>query len=421
MRLSKMTRQVLTVGGLAAALALACSQPETSPAKPETGDAASAALDAAAAAQSRDSAMQSAAGAASVISIITAVAPGMLDAATTRHSDPDAGAVQHVPPDVAVADAAVPVASADSGSPVSEDFPTRFDPDRVYVIGRRPESVASDLYAFQLAPVDALNRVAFSLPGFASPRIRRSSERLLYSFNPGWELREWRADSSSAISTDELVAGEPIIESAALPCGPIEPFSSRSYLVGWDGSVYHNCPESDAAPSTSSDYIESWYDRTGALAYRGPTVASIGPQGRALIWPDSGNPRIIDFLSNQTVRQVDLPAGVTAAAVNAARSYAQGFRFALTVAARREWIDVNLAGELQATGVYPALPAGVTIDQTFWGRPWSALDGAGTLYEFAQRGDDRVIIERPRQGASVLAGAPGDNGWSSLDELFSAY
>jgi hypothetical protein len=416
MKLSKMTQLARSVGVLAATLATACARtPAVSP-QLSTADAASALIDAASAATTSDSQAHSVAGSAAVIEIITGVAPIMLDAGAAARSDPEA-----VPPAATVVtDASVNPSGSETTAPI-EDFPARFDPDRVYVIGRRPEAVSGDLYAFQLAPIDALDRAAFSLPGFASPVIRRTDRRLLYDFNGGWELREWRADSVSAMSTGELISGEPVVEAAALPCGPIDRYSTRRYLVAWDGSVYHSCPGSDASPPQSSQYVESWYDPTGALAYTGPSVTSIGPEGRALVWLDDGSSLIVDFLRNQTLKQLDLPNRVTPSSMNAARAYAQGFRFAFTTARGREWTDVNLAGELQAAGVYPGLPTGVTINESFWGRSWSALDGAGTLYEFAQLGEEKVIVQRPRQGASVLVCTSHDYGWWGLDELFSGY
>jgi hypothetical protein len=350
-------------------------------------------------------------------------------------SAPDASA----PSQTAAPSASLPAAGSDNEFPTSvstaipgstgpslRDTPVgqapHFDPDAIYIVGESSEVVATSQRPYGIASLAAPDQGITGIPIFASVYLRRTDGHVLYSYlgsAPNGDgvtkgLFEFKRDEGPYAngSDDALTVGEAVVDNAERPCGPIAPGDGLRYRVGFDGSVLHTCGNTYemARRAPSEAQYEAWYDSSGKRVYFGnPSLEVVGANGRTLVFPDAGGVVVLD-LANGSMLASLMPYKPMIAEHGfnggASRSREDGFWLAATAAdsmnPEATWTDIDLAGQIVGTGVYPDMPEGVMMTTTNWEEHWPALDGRGALYQFAMQGEEGVIVRRPMQGQSEV-------------------
>jgi hypothetical protein len=294
-----------------------------------------------------------------------------------------------------------------------------FDPDEVYADGYVSD-VDGYVGPLGIAPLADTRDTVIALPLFNEAQIRRTDGHLLYSFNapdangegfttPLYEFRRDEAD------LEHLTKGEAVLAEVTAGCASVPSKTTGlatgagNYAAAFDGPLYYSCYVHETAESNEA----SWYSASGSPQPRAPgAVVSIGAEGRALAWSEDGSYTVFDFVTGATfqshsTRELlgDDPSSTYALAT---RAHASGFWLAGgppgdEPSAEVRWVSLDAAGAIVATGLYPPLPAGITLQSNNWGRASPVLDGKGAFYQYAFDGTDGVIVRRPMVGESTVA------------------
>jgi hypothetical protein len=285
-----------------------------------------------------------------------------------------------------------------------------FDPSSIYIVGDSGE--IADYGTFGVAPLDSPADSVASFGWFAALWIRRGDGHLIYQEDGSRALaREMRRDPMPMTDQTLRYEGETTY-STDLPCGEADPLAPRFLLLSWDDALYHTCGNGDPGAVDGERVHTTWYTADGQLAYSGDArIVRIGPNQRALgVLNDALV--VIDLATGEVLNSIELDGGYFVAV----RMHAEGFMLALihgdeqTTDNNREqltgrsWLDLDLDGNIVATGTYAPLLQGYWYvgNGNAWGQRVGVLDPQGQLYEFVgdPQGGEVVVMRRPRTGVS---------------------
>jgi hypothetical protein len=276
-----------------------------------------------------------------------------------------------------------------------------FDPGAVYLLGSVPGAGCSPNAVAALASPD-VESVGFGCGVDAgSAAIRPSDGRLVYVDSEGGRVLVFSKDAH---------AYDPSAAACTYPADP----GSNDQVIATDacsGSIgtpseFLFAPDLEGVWYTCTNASGLWFDenhdRVDAVGTRAPLLRGYG--GSMLVGPSTGelsSPRELVLVVNGNETAVG--SGLSEeGSVLAMRALDDGFWIALQNdgEAAIQRLLVGLDGSVAVDGVYPALPASVTLDAAGAGH---ALDASGALY--ASVVDGRQASPSAGVARLVLGGA----------------